>query len=98
MSGNLFERGYLHPAGTGPGQYFGDVWEWTSSPYTGYPGFRPLGGALGEYNGKFMCNQITVRGGSALTSESHIRASYRSFFYPQQRWQMTGLRLAKDGE
>lgn len=96
--GNLFERGYLHPAGGEPGQYFGDVWEWTSSPYVGYPGFRPLGGALGEYNGKFMCSQITVRGGSALTSKSHIRASYRSFFYPQQRWQMTGLRLAKDGE
>ena len=97
VSGNLAERGYLHPASGAPGQYFGDVWEWTSSSYAGYPGFRPPDGPLGEYNGKFMCSQMSVRGGSALTAESHIRASYRSFFYPQQRWQMLGLRLAQDG-
>ncbi len=97
-SGNLLERGYLHPASAAASQYLGDVWEWTSSPYVAYPGFRPLGGSLGEYNGKFMCNQMTVRGGSALTAQDHIRTTYRSFFYPQQRWQMLGLRLAKDGD
>ncbi|MEO1247847.1 MAG: ergothioneine biosynthesis protein EgtB [Pseudomonadota bacterium] len=96
MEGNLFESGYLHPVSGSGAQYFGDVWEWTASPYAPYPGFKPLAGSLGEYNGKFMCNQMTVRGGSAVTSQSHIRASYRSFFYPEQRWQMLGLRLAKD--
>ena len=98
VEGNLFDAGYLHPvAGTGS-QFFGDVWEWTSSSYAPYPGFEPLDGSLGEYNGKFMCNQMTVRGGSAVTSRDHIRPTYRSFFYPQQRWQMLGLRLAKDGD
>ncbi len=98
VDGNLLDSGLLHPAaGTGT-QIFGDAWEWTASPYVPYPGFTPLEGSLGEYNGKFMCNQLTVRGGSALTSRDHLRATYRSFFYPQQRWQMLGLRLAKDGE
>ena len=98
VEGNLFDAGYLHPvAGTGP-QFFGDTWEWTSSSYAPYPGFRPLDGSLAEYNGKFMCSQMTVRGGSAVTSKDHVRPTYRSFFYPQQRWQMLGLRLAKDGD
>lgn len=98
VDGNLFDTGYLHPVtGTGP-QFYGDTWEWTSSAYAPYPGFEPLDGSLGEYNGKFMCNQMTVRGGSAVTSKDHVRPTYRSFFYPQQRWQMLGLRLAKDGD
>lgn len=98
VTGNFMESGYWHPAAAGMGgsQYFGDVWEWTSSSYGPYPGFKPLAGTLGEYNGKFMCNQMTVRGGSCATAEEHIRASYRSFFYPDARWQFLGLRLAKD--
>jgi ergothioneine biosynthesis protein EgtB len=101
LAGNLLESGWLHPAAwrhsrPGPAQLFGDVWEWTASPYTPYPGFQPLAGSLGEYNGKFMCNQLSVRGGSCLTATDHVRASYRSFFYPHQRWQMLGFRLARD--
>ncbi len=98
--GNFLESGRLHPrAGDGAarvGQLFGDVWELTQSHYGPYPGYRPPSGALGEYNGKFMCNQYVQRGGSCLTPVGHVRESYRNFFYPHQRWNTQGIRLARD--
>jgi len=97
IGGNFVDWGYWQPAvADDRSQLFGDAWEWTSSPYAAYPGFRPLAGSLGEYNGKFMCNQMSVRGGSCVSSRDHLRPSYRSFFYPDARWQFLGIRLARD--
>ena len=111
VEGNFIETGFLEPraavpTGIGyegteaelrgaPKQLYGDVWEWTQSAYSAYPGFRPLAGALGEYNGKFMSNQMVLRGGSCVTPKNHVRATYRNFFPPDARWQFTGIRLAR---
>jgi ergothioneine biosynthesis protein EgtB len=105
VTGNLLETDALHPrpaavsaaGATGPLQPFGDVWEWTRSAYSPYPGYRPPAGALGEYNGKFMSGQMVLRGGSCVTPQDHIRKTYRNFFAPGARWQFTGIRLAADG-
>jgi ergothioneine biosynthesis protein EgtB len=98
--GTFADGGRLHPAaargGTGLAQLLGDVWEWTQSAYAPYPGFRPLQGALGEYNGKFMVSQLVLRGGSCATPRGHVRPSYRNFFPPEARWQFSGVRLARD--
>lgn len=101
LEGNFVEKEHYHPASVkteeeGLKQMFGDVWQWTKSSYTAYPGFEPFPGKLGEYNGKFMVNQYVLRGGSCATPESHFRRTYRNFFHTDARWQFTGIRLAKD--
>jgi len=97
--GNFVDNDYLHPVALQENknelkQMFGDVWQWTQSSYAPYPGYKPLPGALGEYNGKFMCNQYVLRGGSCATSESHFRKTYRNFFHADERWQFTVIRLS----
>jgi ergothioneine biosynthesis protein EgtB len=105
VTGTLLESGAYHPRALRPGragphdgplaQLFGDVWEWTASPYAPYPGYTPFAGELGEYNGKFMVSQIVLRGGCCVTPQRHLSRTYRNFYYPQQRWMFSGLRLAR---
>jgi ergothioneine biosynthesis protein EgtB len=99
ITGNFYDQRYLQPTIAPEGdltQMYGDVWEWTQSSYSPYPGYRPAPGAIGEYNGKFMCNQFVLRGGSCVTSHNHVRLTYRNFFYPHERWQFKGFRLAEE--
>jgi ergothioneine biosynthesis protein EgtB len=102
IEGTFLEAGEYHPRPLRspprpdrPAQLFGDVWEWTASPYVAYPGYRPFEGALGEYNGKFMVNQFVLRGGCCVTPARHVRPTYRNFYYPHQRWMFSGVRLAR---
>lgn len=102
VAGNFLESGALHPRPAAVGdeggallQLFGDVWEWTASPYAPYPGYTPFEGELAEYNGKFMVNQLVLRGGACVTPRAHVRATYRNFYYPGQRWMFAGFRLAR---
>ena len=96
IDGNFLESEALEPQATEQPQMFGNVWQWTQSPYVPYPRFKPAAGAVGAYNGKFMVNQMVLRGGSCVTPSEHIRPTYRNFFYPHMRWQFTGVRLAAD--
>ena len=100
LEGRTLDAGHFRPlpaaSASGLQQLYGDVWEWTGSAYLPYPGFKAAPGAVGEYNGKFMCNQFVLRGGSCATPKGHIRQTYRNFFYPHQRWQFMGLRLAAE--
>lgn len=103
IEGNFADSALYHPRPldsasltSSPAQMFGDVWEWTSSAFLAYPGYKPLPGAIGEYNGKFMMSQMVLRGGSCATPQNHMRTTYRNFFYPPDRWQFKGLRLADD--
>jgi ergothioneine biosynthesis protein EgtB len=103
LEGSFVESGRYHPAPvdsdqTGLAQVYGEVWQWTASPYAAYPGYMPLPGTLGEYNGKFMCNQYVLRGGSCASPASHLRATYRNFFPPDARWQFAGIRPARDAQ
>jgi ergothioneine biosynthesis protein EgtB len=100
VAGNFADSGAFHPlpaddASPSPAQLYGDVWEWTSSDYSAYPGYRPAAGAIGEYNGKFMCGQYVLRGGSCATPPGHVRPTYRNFFPPDARWQFSGIRLVR---
>jgi formylglycine-generating enzyme required for sulfatase activity len=100
VAGHFLDQTTLHPTPTaGPASHpgpYGDVWQWTSSAYSHYPGFEPAAGAVGEYNGKFMVNQYVLRGGSCVTPADHVRAGYRNFFPPSARWAFSGVRLARD--
>jgi ergothioneine biosynthesis protein EgtB len=100
VAGNFLDPAHPHPkpatSSEGMAQFYGDAWEWTRSSYDPYPGFKPLAGAVAEYNGKFMCGQMVLRGGSCATPETHIRPTYRNFFPPAARWQFSGIRLAED--
>ncbi|STX28199.1 methyltransferase [Legionella beliardensis] len=103
LTGNFLEQGIYHPQPVtapnkahGVSQFFGDLWEWTASPYSAYPQYKPFAGSIGEYNGKFMNNQYVLRGGCCITPQAHIRKTYRNFYQPEKRWQFSGIRLARD--